>query len=95
MRSLRFTPEAQARLAAQLDYLIERGAIGPAQQLKSRVHSFLNNTLLPYPATGRFLHARDLWESWIPGTRLVLWYVFDDAELVIITFWHTAQDRQR
>ena len=95
MRSIRLTPEAEARLADQLDYLIDRGAVGSAQVLKTRVETFPTNTLAFYPRTGRFLSERDLWETWIPGTRLVVWYVFDDNEIAAITFWHRSQDRPK
>lgn len=95
MRSVRIAPEAEVALAGQLEHLIARGAAGPAQALKTRVQVFLSATLADYPRTGRFLVERNLWESWIPETRLVVWYTFTDDELTAISFWHTSQDRRR
>ena len=85
MRTVRVTPEAEATLAHQLDYLIDHGALAPARALKIRVEAFLTNTLPHHPGIGRFIADRNLWESWIPGTRLVVWYTHDDHELVAIT----------
>ena len=44
-------------------------------------------------ATGRQVPNRDVWETWVPGTRLVVWYRFTDTELQVIHIWHSAQDR--
>ena len=93
MRSVRLTLQADDVLANQIDYLIAQGAIAPAQALKARVETFPTQTQAAYPRTGRWLPERQLWETWIPGTKLVAWYLFDDAELVVITFWHTSQSR--
>ena len=93
MRSVRLTPEAEDILANQIDYLIAQGAIAPAQALKTRIETFLTETQATFPRTGRWLAERQLWETWIPGTKLVAWYLFDDAELVVVTFWHTSQSR--
>jgi hypothetical protein len=54
MRRVRLTPEARDRLAEQLDYLISRGAIAPAQGLKARTDIFLNRTLAHIRAPGGF-----------------------------------------
>ncbi len=86
--------QAEADLQAQLDYLIERGAVGAAERLSTRVKSFLRDFLTVYPATGVFLDHRGLWETWIPRTRLVLWYRFTDTELQVVRVWHTARDRR-
>ncbi len=94
MRQVRLTREAEDALASQIDYLIDRGAVRPAQSLKTRVETFLLGTLTDYPRSGRLLERR-IWETWIPRTKLVVWYTFDDVELVVITFWHTSQDRQQ
>ncbi len=95
MRRVRLTPEAERTLAHQIEYLTARGAIRPAQDLKNRVETFLLNTIAEMPRMGKRLEQRDLWEGWIPRTRLVVWYTFDDDELTAITFWHTSQDRDR
>jgi plasmid stabilization system protein ParE len=86
-------PEAERTLTLQLDYLIELGAVGPAQSLKDRVEAYLIDTLAAYPRTGKHIVERDIWETWIPRTRLVAWYSFTDDELAVVAFWHTGQNR--
>jgi len=72
--------QAEADLQAQLDYLIERDAVEAAERLFARIKSFLRDFLTVYPGTGVFLDHRGLRETWIPRTRLVLWYRFTDAD---------------
>jgi plasmid stabilization system protein ParE len=86
--------QAEADLQAQLDYLIARGAVAAAAGLLARVRSFLRDFLTVYPGTGVFLNHRNLWETWIPSTRLVLWYRFTETELQIARVWHASQDRR-
>jgi plasmid stabilization system protein ParE len=93
MRSWRLTPEAERGLAQQIDYLIGAGAPRAAEMLLQRVENFLATTLLAWPRTGHFIPEREIWESWIPRTRIVVWYTFDASELVVIAVWHTSQDR--
>lgn len=94
MRIVHFAPQAEHTLAEQFDYLVAQGATVPAHAMLNRVDAFLHQTLALYPRTGRPIAEHDLWETWIPGTRLVVWYVFTDEELTVLTFWHTAQDRR-
>jgi plasmid stabilization system protein ParE len=93
MRRIVLTDEANQRLNDQIDYLLERDATAPAKALRARVGDFVTHTLAPFPATGKYIVDRDLWESWIPGTRLVVWYQFTDEVLIVTTFWHTSQNR--
>jgi plasmid stabilization system protein ParE len=90
---LRYAEQALARLNHQIQYLIERNALSAAEQLSDRVAHYLENSLLIYPKTGRYIPEKSLWETWIPRTKIVVWYVFDDHELVIIDVWHTSQGR--
>jgi plasmid stabilization system protein ParE len=83
--------QAEADLQAQLDYLLEQGAIDAAERLSAR---FLHDFLTLYPGTGIFLDHRGLWETWLPRTRLVVWYRFTDTEVQVARIWHAAQDRQ-
>jgi plasmid stabilization system protein ParE len=94
MRTWVLDRQAEAGLQAQLDYLIERGAVGAVEQLSVRVKAFLRDHLSVFPATGLYLDHRGLWETWIPRTRLVVWYPFTDEEVQVARVWHTAQDRQ-
>ena len=95
MRGYQFTHEARAALDGQLDYLISQHAQDAAAALNVSVHAFIRDTLARYPATGRHLADRNLWETWIPKTRLVIWYTFTDDILTVVAVWHTAQDRER
>jgi hypothetical protein len=93
MRTPVFTDEAFQKLDAQIDYLISRHAERAAMALSQRVDHFLNRTICSYPATRKFLDHQNLWESWIPGTKLVLWYQFDDDVLTVISVWNTSEGR--
>ena len=95
MRRYQFTHEARTALDAQIDYLINQHAHSAAEALNLRVHTFVNTTLVHFPATGRFISQRNIWETWIPHTRLIVWYVFTDETLTIVAVWHHAQDRHR
>lgn len=93
MRRLVFTDQAADRFEAQIDDLIDRHANAAARSLRTRVSDYIRYSLLPFPATGKYIQGRDIWEVWSPGTRLVVWYQFDDDIVTLITFWHTSQDR--
>ena len=87
------SPEAIERLQAQIAYLDDVEASAAADRLSVRVTSFLSNHLAHFPRAGRRLERGDLWEMWIPGTRLVLWYRIEEERILIATVWHAAQDR--
>lgn len=78
MRLLRFTSEAETALASQFEFLLARGAQRAAGALVDTVEQFLTVTLLEWPGIGRYIAEREIWECWVPGTRLVVWYVFDE-----------------
>lgn len=86
-------PEAARELAQQIEYLLEQDAIGAAERLLARFDQFLGHTLAAYPRIGRPVPAKDLWETWIPGTRLVVWYRFTETELQVVRVWHASRDR--
>lgn len=90
---LTLSPEAVERLEAQVVYLRGSGAENAAEWLRVRVLDFLSNHLARFPRTGRRLRDRDLWEIWIPRTRLVIWYRIENEQIEIATVWHTSQDR--
>ncbi len=87
-------PRARRELANQLGYLVDQGAIAAGRRLEERLTAFFQNTLSQYPKTGTYLEHRELWETWVPGTRIVVWYRFTGDELQIVRIWHTAQDRR-
>jgi plasmid stabilization system protein ParE len=86
-------PEAVKQLESQIGYLRDVGAEHAAEWLRVRVTAFLSEHLVRYPRTGRPLGDRDLWETWIPRTRLVVWYRIEDEQILVVTVWHTSQDR--
>jgi plasmid stabilization system protein ParE len=88
-------PVAADELEAQVDYLLAQGAPVAAAKLKARFDAFLEVFLATLPRTGRYVPERALWETWIPDTRLVVWYRFTDDELHIVRVWHTSRDRER
>jgi plasmid stabilization system protein ParE len=94
VRRIVFDVDAHQTLSAQLDYLIAQHAHKAAHDLEARVRHFLVNHLARYPASGRQLSHRGLWEFPIPRTRLVVWYRFTDTELQVVQFWHGVQDRR-
>lgn len=95
MRSHVFAPRAQRDLRSQIDYLNDQCAFDAAERLLTRIEQFVANFLAVHPKTGVYLDHRGLWETWVPHTRLVLWYRFTDTTLEIARVWHTSQDRQR
>ena len=94
MRSHVFAPRARRDLQSQIDYLNDQGAFDAADRLLVRIEEFVAQFLCEHPKTGAFLSHRDLWETWVPQTRLVLWYRFTDSTLEIARVWHTSQNRQ-
>ena len=64
-----------------------------AARLKSRVMSFLKETLADFPGIGIPIQHRELYEVWIPGTQLVVWYRSSADAIEIARVWHAAQDR--
>lgn len=93
MRTYVLDLEAQANIQSQTDYLVAQGAYAAAEALVERLETYLADFLCHYPATGNHIKERDLWEIWIPRTRLVLWYRFTDSEMQIVRIWHSAQNR--
>ena len=69
---IRFDPRAAVELEAQIGYLIERDALVAAARLKARCDDFFETFLAHHPRTGKFIAERQMWEIWIPGTRLVV-----------------------
>jgi hypothetical protein len=55
--------------------------------------AFLENFLAIHPRTGKFIPEAVIWETWIPGTKLIIWYRFSDDQLDVIRIWHTARNR--
>lgn len=87
------SPEAVERLEAQIAYLRDAQAFQATDRLRKRVMDFLSNHLSDAPRTGRWLDERRLWETWIPRTRLVLWYRIEGERILVVTVWHTSQNR--
>jgi plasmid stabilization system protein ParE len=78
-----------------LDYLIAQGATAAALSLRLRVEEFLADTIAVFPRSSHYIEERDVFETWIPRTNLIVWYTFTEATIDVVTFWHAAQDRRR
>ena len=89
-----FDPEAERDLDRQLTYSIDHGAAPAVRALHKRSTEFIEGILARHPRTGTYIAHRELWETWVPRTRIVIWYRFSDEELQIVRLWHTSQDRQ-
>ena len=88
-----FAPLARRELRKQVQYLIDHGGTLAAQRLKSRVMTFVKETLATFPEIGTPMEHRDLYETWVPGTQLVIWYRISKTTIEIARVWHAAQDR--
>jgi plasmid stabilization system protein ParE len=93
MRTYRFAPAAADALERQIDYLLDRHAKQAARRLEQRVQYFIENTLCRFPDTGTFIADRQVYESWIPSTKIVVWYTVTDTEVIIAMIWNTSQGR--
>lgn len=93
---MKITLDARAavELESQFDYLLEHGAHAAALRLRARCDAFFENLLAPHPRSGKHIPEKNIWETWIPGTRLIVWYRFTSDELQIIRVWHGAQNRK-
>lgn len=93
MRMWSLSKRAAADLVNQIEYLKQQEAFGPAARLVERVEQFLAGLCLrPHR---QHIPERDIWEVWIPDTKLVVWYRFTDEALEVLRFWHTSQNRQK
>ncbi len=88
------SPRARRDLANQLGYLVDQGAVAAARRLERRLSQFIESTIANAPRTGSYIAERDLWETWVPRTKIVIWYRFKSDELQIVQIWHTSQNRQ-
>ena len=77
-------PRARRELGNHLGFLADQDAVSAAQTLEARIEAFLQHRLAPFPRMGTHLGHRDLWEIWIPDTRIVLWYRFSTDELQVV-----------
>ena len=93
MRSYRFAPAAEAALNRQIDYLLEKGAGQAARRIELRLRSFIGTTLCRFPFIGRHIPTRGVYETWVPGTKYVIWYTVTDDAVNIAMIWHASQDR--
>ena len=83
-------PRVERDLDHQLSYLIGQAT---ARNLERRFAAYIEQTLAMFPRSGHLIADRNIWESWVPRTRLVVWYRFTSDELQIVRVWNSAQDR--
>lgn len=91
---IKLDPRAAVELQSQITYLLERGSPRAARRLAERCDAFFENVLARHPRSGKPVPERGIWEAWIPGTRLIVWYRVSAEELQIIRIWHSAQNRR-
>jgi len=92
-RTVEYTSKARQKLEAQIAYIVEQGATRPAEDLRNRIAEYEINHLAVFPGSGKAVPNETFYEAWISGTRLVLWYEFDDDKISVIDVWHTSQHR--
>ena len=88
------SPRGRRDLANQLGYLVDQGAAAAATRLERRLTRYIEDTIANFPRTGDYIPERQLWEMWVPRTKMVIWYRFTADELQIVQVWHTSQNRQ-
>ena len=93
MRAYRFAREAEAAFEHQIDYLISQHALAAARAFERRVRSYLRDTVCLFPYAGTHIAERAIYESWIPGTRLIIWYTVTDQYENVAMIWHASQAR--
>lgn len=65
----------------------------PLIGFKRRLEDYLA-VLANYPRIGLYRADHDVWEAWVPQTKLIVWYRFDDAQIDVLVIWHSSQDRR-
>ena len=95
MRTYRLAPAAEVALTRQIDDLLDHDAAPAARSLERRLRIFIEQTLCTFPFVGTHIPARGIYETWVPGTKYVLWYTVTDEAVIIAMIWHTSQDRER
>lgn len=92
---VRFTTEAAGTLEAQVQYIREQHAPAAAERLHQRVVSFLEKHVSRLPRAGRRMErdGLEIWEMWVPRTKLILWYEIREDHVLVVSVWHAARDR--
>jgi len=90
-----YTATANAHISSQIRYLLDRGAPQAGKRLFHRIKSHVRDVIAAYPNAGRKVVEQDLFEAWIPRTRLVVLYRVDEARgvLTVLAVFHASQNR--
>jgi plasmid stabilization system protein ParE len=90
-----YTTTARRHIASQIGYLVDQGAIRPAQRLRARITSFVRDFLARHPRAARFIPEYEIYECFIPRTPYVVIFRIDAANdmLIVLALFHTSQDR--
>jgi plasmid stabilization system protein ParE len=86
---------AEKQLEKYIQYLRNEHANQAADDLIDSFEWFIDTVLVTFPTMGQLTERDDLFETFIPDTRLVIWYVFNSDILTIVDIWHESQDRKK
>lgn len=87
---LRWTIAASTDLQDYLDYISEHNPRAAAR-LAERILA-VEKIIQQWPYSGGFDADTDLYEHWVPGSRLKLVYVVGDSVIEIIAAFHTSRN---
>jgi plasmid stabilization system protein ParE len=87
------TAQANADLREQLVYLAQNDATSAATALEERIATYIETTLARSTSIGHKVPGKNVYEIWIPHTKIVIWYRLHEETLEILRFWHTARNR--
>ena len=94
--NVEYTSTARRHIAAQIGFLIDRGAVRAARRLRSRIDNFIQGFVARHPRASRYIPQDEVYETWIPRTPYVLIYKFEPTRdtVTILALFHTSQDRR-
>lgn len=89
------TRRAEADIDHQYEWGVSRFGVQVANSTFARVRQFIEVSLESHPRAGKLLPRPNLYESWIPRTPFVVFYLVDDAAdtVWVLALFHTSQDR--
>lgn len=85
-----WTEEAATELSSMLDFLAERNP-ALAKTAVARVVQTVR-TIDMFPEAAAYDAETRTYDRYVPKTRIVLTYAIRDADIVIVTAWHTSRD---
>jgi plasmid stabilization system protein ParE len=87
---IEWTEEAAAELDRMLAYIAAQD-VSAAALVAGRVLRAEDN-IRTFPRAGRYDHATDTFDRFIPNTRIVLTYTLREGNIWIVSVWHTSRN---